>query len=116
MGEAKLMQNRGDQMMETTVATIRKNASQEIRISLSEYKGHNLINIRTWVHCDGELRPTQKGIALCRDRLPQLIDALLVAEQAARQAGESESRNPPHLSGTPALRYPTRFCAIKNPA
>ena len=79
---------RGD-VMEKLVETIRKNASEEIRISLSEWEGHDLVNIRVWMtpYEGGERRPTKKGIACKVALLPEIIAALQAAESEARKAG-----------------------------
>ncbi len=80
------------------VATIAKNRSEELRISLSQYQGHNLIDIR--VYCEpyanrGEEKvATKKGIALSLEKLPALIDALRAAERRAREEGLL-GENPP---------------------
>lgn len=34
--------------MTNPIAIIEKNSVEEIRIELSEFKGHKLLNIRTW--------------------------------------------------------------------
>jgi Transcriptional Coactivator p15 (PC4) len=73
------------------IAVLPKNKAEEIRISLSEYNGHNLINVRVWSdrrNGNGEGRvPTKAGIACRVVLLPALIAALQKAEQQARAAG-----------------------------
>ena len=72
------------------VATIRKNALEEIRIGLSEFNGHDLLNIRIWSeprNGGAERIPTKAGICCNVRLLPELIEALRQAEAAARQAG-----------------------------
>ena len=75
--------------METTIATIRKNTKEEIRISLSEWEGHDLINVRVWMdpYEGGERKPTKKGVACKVTLLPDIIAALQQAEAEARVAG-----------------------------
>ncbi len=76
--------------MEKVIATIEKNAVEELRIELSEYRGHDLVNLRIWAAYDAptsEKRPTKKGFALRITQLPSLIAALLEAEREARAAG-----------------------------
>lgn len=71
------------------IAVIQKNKTEEIRVELPEFNGHNLINIRVWVEPrDGgaERIPTKAGVA-CRALLPELIAALRKAEAEARRAG-----------------------------
>ena len=75
--------------MEQHIATIRKNAAEEVRVSLDEFKGHNLISLRVW--CDpyaGDERvPTKRGLSVSVRLLPELIEALQRAEAEARAAG-----------------------------
>ncbi len=55
---------------------IAKNAREEIRVSVDEFKGHNLCNLRVWYLDGSEYRPGKQGIALRLELVPQLIDAL----------------------------------------
>ena len=76
--------------MDKVVAVIRKNKSEDIRVSLSEWEGHNLVNVRIWAEHEGatEARlPTKKGIVLQISRLPELITALEIARDEATAAG-----------------------------
>jgi hypothetical protein len=71
-------------------AVLRKNTAEEIRIELSEFRGHDLINIRVWTDPrDGgaERIPTKAGIACRVALLPEIIDALQQAEAQARARG-----------------------------
>ena len=59
-------------------------------MALSEYRGHDLVNLRIWANYDSagsEKRPTKKGFALRIERLPELIAVLKKAEAEARAAG-----------------------------
>ena len=59
-----------------------------VRIELSEYEGHPLINIRIWqTGADGIDRPTVKGIALGIGKLPELAQAIDKAQAKARELG-----------------------------
>ena len=71
-------------------AIIRKNMAEEIRVELSEFNGHDLINVRVWAdprNGGTERIPTKAGIACNVRLLPELIEALQKAEAAARKAG-----------------------------
>lgn len=58
-------------------ATIRKNANEELRVSLDEFRGHRLVNLRVWFKAeDGEMRPGKQGVALRVELLPELMEAL----------------------------------------
>lgn len=65
-----------DLQAERVVATVGKTITQEIQISLSYFKEMALINIRTFVVFEGELRPTQKGVSIKTSLYPQLWDAV----------------------------------------
>ena len=77
-------------MQETVIATVKKNALEELRVVLSEYRGHDLVNVRIWASydsADADKRPTKKGFALRIGLLPELIASLKKAEAEARAAG-----------------------------
>ena len=68
------------------ICDIQRNATEIIRIEVSDYKGHELINMRIWYSAispngDYEYRPTQKGFALSTDKFAELKDAVLKLEQ-----------------------------------
>ena len=71
------------------IAIIAKNKLEEIRVGLSQFNGHDLINIRVWAEPrnGGERIPTKAGVACKIALLPELIEALRKAEAAARKAG-----------------------------
>jgi len=71
-------------------AVLRKNMAEEIRIELSEFNGHDLVNIRVWAdprNGGAERIPTKAGIACRIALLPELIAALQQAEAEARGRG-----------------------------
>jgi hypothetical protein len=55
---------------------IAKNAREEIRVSVDDYRGIALANIRTWYLDGTEYRPGKQGIAIRLELVPQLIEAL----------------------------------------
>ena len=72
------------------LATIRKNALEEIRVGLSEFNGHDLLNVRIWTdqrNGGSERIPTKAGIACRVALLPEIIEALQQAEAQARARG-----------------------------
>jgi len=73
----------------TIIATIRKNASESVVVSLAEFKGYHLVDAR--VHSvfnpGDDPKPTKKGVALRVEKLPELIEALKDAEAEARRRG-----------------------------
>lgn len=65
-----------------------RNRIEHVRVDLSEYQGHPLINVRVWqTGSDGIDRPTTKGIAIAVRKLPELMRALAKAEIKARELG-----------------------------
>lgn len=72
------------------IAQLQKNVRETLRVSLDEYRGHQLINIRVCVpltESSGIMVPTKAGVSLSVGLLPQLTGALVEAEEAARQKG-----------------------------
>jgi Transcriptional Coactivator p15 (PC4) len=62
--------------------------AESVRIELSEYEGHVLINVRIWATgTDGIDRRTLKGVAMGIRKLPELARALVKAEAKARELG-----------------------------
>ena len=61
---------------EREIAVINQRADQEIRIGLGNFKKIKLIDIRTHLKIEGELRPTQKGVSLKTELFPQLWDGI----------------------------------------
>lgn len=69
------------------IATIGKNAQEEIRVQLTEFKGHDLLDVRVWTKPGSseetaEGKPTKKGLTVKPDIIPELIEALTEAERA----------------------------------
>ena len=52
--------------MDKTIATFKKNKFQEIRVGIREFKGNDLIDIRTWTMTQGsdDMVPTAKGVSI----------------------------------------------------
>lgn len=68
---------------------IPKNASEELRIGLDEYRGVEILSLRIWFQPreGGDRRPGKDGFALRVAKLPELIDALHEIEAEARERG-----------------------------
>lgn len=59
------------------MAAIRKNAREEIRITLDDFRGYQLVNLRVWFDAgDGEYRPGKQGLAFRADLLSEVLEAL----------------------------------------
>jgi Transcriptional Coactivator p15 (PC4) len=80
------------------VGSIPKNQREEIRVTLSNFKGHDLVGARIWFKTkDGDPRPSSKGITVNVRVLPELIGLLEEAEKKAIELGvlEEGSEIPP---------------------
>ena len=74
--------------MEELVSSFEKNALEEVRVSLTEFKGHQLIDLRVYYTSpDGEPRPTKKGLAISVGLYPELKEALVKLEQVLKDKG-----------------------------
>ena len=60
-----------------------KNVSEEVRVSLTEYKGHKLIDLRIYYEPEdgAERRPTKKGITIDVGLYPELKKAMMKIER-----------------------------------
>lgn len=69
--------------MDKTINVFRKNKFQEVRVGIREYKGNDLVDIRTWTMTQGseEMVPTAKGVSINIHLLPELKKALDAVEQ-----------------------------------
>jgi hypothetical protein len=75
-------------MTERLIASIEKNSRESLRVTLDEFKGHRLVNMRVWFKAnDGETRPGNSGIAIKIEKLEELLSALAKAQSDARAAG-----------------------------
>ena len=72
--------------MDKTVSVFKKNKFQEVRVGIREYKGNDLIDIRTWTMTQGadEMVPTAKGVSINVHLLDDLKKALTDVEQELR--------------------------------
>jgi hypothetical protein len=62
--------------------------NESVHVTLSEYEGHDLINVRVYsTGDDGIDRPTTKGVSMAVDKLPALAAGLAKAEAKARELG-----------------------------
>jgi len=69
--------------MDKTVHQFAKNATEEVRVSLTEFKGHKLIDLRIYYEPEdgGDRKPTNKGITIDVSLYPELKRALLRVEK-----------------------------------
>ena len=63
--------------MDELIAQFEKNATEVVRVSLTEFRGRKLIDLRVYyTDDDGEYRPTRKGIAISVDGYPEFRNAI----------------------------------------
>ena len=69
--------------MDKTVSVFKKNKFQEVRVGIREYKGNDLVDIRTWTMTQGsdEMVPTAKGVSINVSLLAELKGALEEVEK-----------------------------------
>lgn len=74
--------------MDKTVKIFSKNKFQEIRVGIREYKGNDLVDIRTWTMTQGteEKVPTSKGVSMNIKHVRELIDALVETEKILKES------------------------------
>ena len=71
------------------VATIGKNAREEVRVVLDVFKGAQLVDVRAFASFTAAnvKMPTKKGLSIRAEILPELIDALEKARVEAIAKG-----------------------------
>ena len=69
--------------MDKTIATFKKNKFQEIRVGVREFKGNDLVDIRTWTMTQGsdDMVPTAKGVSINVQIFKDLKTALAQVEE-----------------------------------
>jgi hypothetical protein len=74
------------------ILTFEKNSRERVVVGLTEYRGQQYVDIRVWFTDQaGELKPSQKGVSLKPENLPDVIHALTDAlEQLALGGGNDE--------------------------
>jgi len=74
--------------MQKVVKAFAKNKFQEIRVSVTEYQGNDLIDIRTWTLPQGaeEYSPTGKGVSINVKLYSELKEAVLALENELKEA------------------------------
>ena len=70
--------------MSEVIASFEKNSFEEVRISLTNFKGKDLIDLRVYYRPDDgeEMRPTKKGITISLEKFSELKNAILTLEKA----------------------------------
>ena len=78
--------------MDRLISKFRKNSLEEIQVSVREYQGRQLVDVRIFVGPRGdETRPTKKGVSLPIELFRQLRDAIAMVEEVLEEEGLLES-------------------------
>ena len=60
----------------TSVTDIPKNATNVVRVQLTEHMGNRLVDVRVHYSAGEEWKPSRAGVSLRQESLPELIEAL----------------------------------------
>lgn len=73
--------------MDKTIVVFKKNKFQEVRVGIREFKGNDLVDIRTWTMTQGseEMVPTAKGVSINVSLLSDLKNALSEVEKVLKE-------------------------------
>ena len=64
-------------MSDKLITRMEKNSQEEIRFSLQEYRGTELIDIRVYFDPgSGKMTPTKKGISIPLERFDEFVDCI----------------------------------------
>jgi hypothetical protein len=68
--------------MDEIIAQFEKNATEVVRVSLTEYRGHKLVDVRVYYSDDeGQYRPTKKGVSLAVGLYAEFKQAMAALEK-----------------------------------
>ena len=68
--------------MDELIEQFEKNATEVVRVSLTEYRGRKLVDVRVYyADSEGQYRPTKKGVSLSVEVYPDFKRALLALEK-----------------------------------
>lgn len=85
---------RGIEMDPISIATIRKNQTDQLRVAVQEYEGHLYTDIRTFTEYreSGQMGPTKKGCTIGPAKLGELIEALQRAQAEIARLQDNDYR------------------------
>ena len=68
--------------MDELIAQFEKNATEVVHVSLTEYRGRKLVDVRIYYSdAEGQYRPTKKGVSLSLEVYPDFKRAMLALEK-----------------------------------
>lgn len=68
-------------------AEFERNSREVVRVSIDEYRGRKIIDVRTWYRDGAALKPGRSGISIALGHLPALVGGLQMAVARAKAAG-----------------------------
>ncbi|WP_233343576.1 transcriptional coactivator p15/PC4 family protein [Burkholderia cepacia] len=72
----------------TEFLDLRRSDSERLRVTVGEYRGRMLVDLRIWFATDrGEWKPGRAGVSLRPDQVSEVMQALRLAAQAADPMG-----------------------------
>jgi hypothetical protein len=72
----------------TAFLDVRRSDSERLRITVSEFRGRTLVDLRIWYAAEsGEWKPGRAGVSLRPDQIGEVMQALRLAAQAADPQG-----------------------------
>jgi hypothetical protein len=67
----------------TVFLDLRKSDTEHLRIAVREHRGRTFIDLRNWfVGSDEAWHPSDKGVTLRPDQVPEIVRGLMLAGQA----------------------------------
>ena len=65
-----------------------KNPREDVRVAISNFKGHDLVGVRVWFRdANDELRPSKAGVTVKVELLPELLRLLQAAKDVVIEKG-----------------------------
>ena len=73
--------------MDKTIKVFQKNKFQEIHVGVREFKGNDLVDIRTWTMVQGskDMVPTAKGVSFNVNLFPAFKEAIEEVEKTLKE-------------------------------
>lgn len=81
-------------MRDGLIAIVPKNGREHVRVRLTAFNDHDLVDLRVFSLEGGEAKPTRSGVCVNVSTLPELRAALDKAEREARRLGLLEDVTP----------------------
>ncbi len=77
---------------EIIVGSFPKNNREDVRVSLSKFKGYDLLGVRVWYKSENDApKPSKSGITIRVEMLPDLLALMQQAREIALEKGLLEA-------------------------